>query len=102
MPSASRALTSEASVYLGGGWVKCCVGRISTGATGVPAGSSGTCCSWRVGSPATFRYPSKTSFRPEAWKTALPAGVSASTASSVTAHSAADIWQETKRCQISS
>ena len=45
MPSFSRALTSEASVYRAGGLVKCCSGRMSTVASDWPTCVGGSCCS---------------------------------------------------------
>ena len=65
MPSFSRALTSEASVYRAGGLVKCCSGRMSTVASGWPTCVGGSCCSVEA-TGQTLLYPSKTRTRPAA------------------------------------
>ena len=41
MPFSSRVLTSEASVYRGGGSVKCCVGVMDSGLMASPSVSTG-------------------------------------------------------------
>ncbi|MNN57910.1 hypothetical protein D3C81_1729250 [compost metagenome] len=87
IPSSSSVLTRRASVYRGGGWVKCCLGSMSCFTKSSPAFSGGKNFSSSVvpsslPSTYTFMNPGKETLEPTALKIAVPAVISTESVSS--------------------